>query len=501
MDLYLLSSDPELEALCTHALDGLRVNVRKISSMSAIGPDPTDLACAILLADGRYLEEHPDEIQTLARFPFLRVALVSRGDGIEEPIEDDGADNHEVIRNPELATLRYRFLDWASLESLNREGRVQAKQIHELALALETASQDITALRQKISFLDRQRDKLGRVLETMNMLGRLSHEINCLDLDEIINICTTKIPLLVNARYSSFYLHNYQDRKLELKRHNHGYPIDDVVRVDESSPSAMCRALFERRILLIRDFDEYEETQHMAVERPHAEKYSSRSCIIAPMLAGDRVVAVLNLADKRTGGFFDEVNDLPPIEQISALVGTAIRNWQLFQEVRQQAKTDAMTNFINHQTFFEELEREVHRVRRYQGALSVLMIDVDNFKTFNDEYGHQIGDTILAEVARIIRANVRDTDTPARYGGDEFAVILSQADGERARMIAERIRETVHSRDFAVGENKVALSLSIGVAQYHPGQSVKDFLNDADKALYEAKARGRNRVEMVAAAV
>jgi len=497
MDLYLLSTESDALDVCKRAVAGWRVAVNEVTSADEVPLDALALASTVLLTTSAHVLSHPEDFTVLGPLATLRSGvLCPDASAVASALEVLG-DMWEPIEHPTEYGMRCRLADWLNLESLEREARIQSQQLRDIASVLETSSQDMSALKQKISFLDRQREKLSSVLETMNMLSKLSQEINCLDLDEIITTCVTKIPLLVNARYASLYLHNYQESTLELTRHNHGYRIDDVVPVGEDSHSAMCRALMERRILLIRDFDEYERMNDIEVERPNAEKYSSRSCIIAPMLAGDRVVAVLNLADKRSGGFFDEVNDLPPIEQLSILVGSAIRNWQLFQEVRIQAKTDAMTTFINHQTFFEEMEKEVLRVRRYRSPLSMLMIDVDNFKLINDVYGHQLGDRILTEVSRIIRLNVRDTDVPARYGGDEFAVILAQADVNRARLVGERIREMVDAQTFRYDDKQLNLSLSIGAAQYQAGQSVADFVNEADTALYEAKAKGRNRVEAV----
>jgi len=495
MDVYWLGIDPSLAIPCNRALHPLGAKVHEITSVSVIPIQ--GLRTSILVTTANLALEHSDEIRALMKRRSVRTAVLCPDASSATALEEAFGQECEIITAPIESSLRFRALDWLRLEELLAQNQTQTRHIQAIASALETSSQDMTSLRQKIAFLDRQGDRLGVVLETMNLLGKLAQEINCLDLDEIISVCVTKVPLLVNARYASLYMHNYEKNTLELKRHNHGYRIDDLVRLNEAANSAMARALLERRVLLIRDFDEYERLHHVSVERPNASKYSSRSCIIVPMLAGDRVVAVLNLADKRSGDFFDEVSDLAPMEQVSVLVGSAIRNWQLFQEVRMQAKTDAMTHFINHQTFFEELEKEVLRVRRYHGSLSVLMVDLDNFKLLNDVYGHQLGDRILMEVSRTIRLNVRDTDIAARYGGDEFAIILGQADGARARLVAERIREMVDAQTFSFDDKKINLSLSIGVAQYRPGQSVTEFIAQADRALYEAKARGRNRVASV----
>ncbi len=496
MDLYLLSPDPRALQAFRDATDGdSRIRIQEATEPSAVPADSTSGAHGVLITDTDTFNAYPNDMDRLARVEGLHCAVSCPDDASAAPVRVRAGDRWEVLVAPTTASVRFRLNDWTAIEMLGHESHSQEERLRDAAAAIEASSQELTTLRQRVGLLDHQREKLADVLETQNMLSKLSQDLNCLDLDEIITICVTKIPLLVNARYASFYLHNVDEHRLELKRHNHGYRIDDVVRVTEDSRSAMVRAIKERRILLVRDFAEYERLNDLSVERPNARRYSSSSALIAPMLAGDRVVGVLNLADKRSGEPFDETKDLRPIEQISVLVGAAIRNWQLFQEVHVRAKCDAMTGFLNHQTFFDELEKEVLRVRRYHGALSILMIDVDRFKKINDTHGHQIGDRTLTHVARVVRLNVRDTDTPARYGGDEFAVILSQADVTRAKLVAERIRETVEAQTFTHDGKKVPLSLSIGVAQYRAGMSVLDFVNEADQALYEAKAKGRNRVE------
>jgi diguanylate cyclase (GGDEF)-like protein len=468
-----------------------------VTSPDAVPPhSPTSCTAYVLTTADIAVGQHSGIARMLDR-ASARLAVICLDAGSAGAVTATLGPKCDILPHPIESTLRSRAADWQQLEALQSQARIQEQEMQHMSASLDASSKDVTALRQKIAFLDRQDERLAGVLDTMSVLGKLAQEINCLDLEEIITICVTKIPLLVNARYASLYMHNYADSTLELKRHNHGYRIDDLIRLTEPAKSVMALAVLERKILLIRDFEEFERLHGVTVERPNARKYTSRSCIVVPMLAGDRVVAVLNLADKRSGEPFDETTDLASLEQLSVLVGSAIRNWQLFQEVRTQARMDAMTHFINHQTFFENLETEVLRVRRYHGALSVLMADVDNFKLLNDVHGHQLGDGILLEISRIIRLNIRDTDIPARYGGDEFAIILGQADGSRARLVAERIREMVDAQTFHHEEQKVNLSLSIGVAQYRPGQSVTEFIAEADKALYEAKARGRNRVVAV----
>ena len=494
MRTAVLTRDAAITGLCNDLAQTGLTAVQELASANDLSAfTPEDLADLLVLMDLSHVETLDQQVLEELCKHAGRVVVHSKvipPDGFVQQGEVLGID---VVIGPVTTVLKRKLQDCLRLgmlaEKLSHTGQQSPDELEEL-----------DHFRQRVRSLDLQREKLSSVLETMNLLSRLSREISLLDLDEIINVCVTKVPHIVGARYASFYLHDFDQKVLRLNRHNHGYRIDEVVPILNNSSSAMVQALLARRIVLVTDFKRYEQTHHLTVERPHAAHYASTSCLIAPMMAGNRVVAVLNLADKRNGTCFDELNDLPPMEQLSALVGAAIRNYQLYQDVSRQARTDSMTNFYNHQAFFEELEKETLRVRRYQGALSLMMTDVDNFKTFNDRYGHQVGDQILRKTANIIRTNIRDTDVPARYGGDEFAVILSQTDADRARLIAERIRKTIESSTVTCGDKSLSLTLSIGVAQYQPGMSVTEFVNEADRALYEAKSEGRNRVAIFASA-
>ena len=218
------------------------------------------------------------------------------------------------------------------------------------------------------------------------------------------------------------------------------------------------------------------------------------SCIVAPLVSDNKVMAVLNLADKINKTPFDEVRDLPLIDHICQFIAIALRNCELYQKVWHLAKTDALTGFINHKAFFDELHREIARVRRNKTNLSLILLDVDNFKLFNDVHGHQVGDMILTQVASLIRGNVRTVDAAARYGGDEFAVILSDTETERAEAVAERIRRAIASNQLTLDGQTFFVTISAGVAQYRMGQTLADMVNEADSALYKAKSKGRNAV-------
>lgn len=157
------------------------------------------------------------------------------------------------------------------------------------------------------------------------------------------------------------------------------------------------------------------------------------------------------------------------------------------------AVTDRLTGLYNRTKLDEVFANELARAERYNESLAVIMADIDKFKTVNDTYGHQIGDSVLTEFAAIMRKLVRDTDTLGRWGGEEFLVICSHADLNSAYILAERIRAAVAGHSFSVVGQKTC---SFGVASYRPGDTAETIVNRADMALYEAKQNGRNRIEL-----
>jgi len=159
--------------------------------------------------------------------------------------------------------------------------------------------------------------------------------------------------------------------------------------------------------------------------------------------------------------------------------------------------TDDLTGMYNHRFFIQQLTLEVDRQKRYPTALSLLMIDIDYFKDYNDTNGHLAGDQVLKAIAMLIQRAVRQTDIVARYGGEEFAAILINAGREGAREIAERVRRTVARMRFPNESSQPNgdLTVSVGVATFASPSTVTDLIREADNALYRAKRAGRNRVE------
>jgi diguanylate cyclase (GGDEF)-like protein len=161
------------------------------------------------------------------------------------------------------------------------------------------------------------------------------------------------------------------------------------------------------------------------------------------------------------------------------------------EELERLSASDSLTGLSNRRVLTQRLSEELLRSQRQNHTFSVLMLDVDHFKKYNDAHGHPAGDEVLKRVANILRTSTRAGDCTARYGGEEFAVLLSGKEGDAAVQLAERIRQRVEAEEFPVGK----ITISAGIAEFpHHGHTAEAVISSADEALYEAKREGRNRV-------
>ncbi|WP_372682242.1 GGDEF domain-containing protein [Desulfosarcina sp.] len=168
---------------------------------------------------------------------------------------------------------------------------------------------------------------------------------------------------------------------------------------------------------------------------------------------------------------------------------------QMLEKLRKLSITDGLTQLFNSRHFYNQLKGEIERFNRYGHKLSLLLLDIDNFKDFNDTYGHLEGDKILLHLGRVIKSCLRKMDSAYRYGGEEFTIILPGTHGEEARTVAERLRSAVAAEDFTCGKvSDLEITISIGVTQYRQDEEISSFVQRADKAMYQSKQAGRNRV-------
>jgi diguanylate cyclase (GGDEF)-like protein/excisionase family DNA binding protein len=247
-------------------------------------------------------------------------------------------------------------------------------------------------------------------------------------------------------------------------------------------------------------------------ERELMDEYDEKATLTVPIVFQGEVLGMLDVGESRWNRRYTD-EEVKLLTTIANQAAGAIHNARLYQLIETQAITDGLTGLFNHKRLDENLVEEIARAKRYETNLSVIMMDIDDFKHFNDTYGHPQGDGLLREIAGILRKAVRDKiDFVARYGGEEFCILLPNtpqtelneeiandrsALEQSAMVLAERIRETVATTPFEgyPGRREVAVTLSLGVASFPiDGVTGAEVVANADKALYLAKRGGKNQV-------
>jgi diguanylate cyclase (GGDEF)-like protein len=221
----------------------------------------------------------------------------------------------------------------------------------------------------------------------------------------------------------------------------------------------------------------------------------TRSEMAVPLKSKNKVIGIINVESNKINDF-DRI-DLNLLNTLSTQLAVAVENARLYQETEQLAVTDGLTDVFNHRYFQSFFERELNRAKRYKHPLSLIMIDIDHFKKFNDTYGHQIGDQVLKTVTHVIKGQAREVDLVARYGGEEFMLVLPETGKKEAVLLAERIRLAVKKEKVSDGHKDIPhITISLGVSSYPENGSEKAELIDyVDKSLYRAKASGRDLVK------
>ncbi|MBI5559999.1 MAG: diguanylate cyclase [Deltaproteobacteria bacterium] len=233
--------------------------------------------------------------------------------------------------------------------------------------------------------------------------------------------------------------------------------------------------------------------------RKNRPGYKTRSFMAIPLKMGSKVIGVLNITDKITGEVFskEDLRFLLFLSNYASIVIERDTCQNLNEELRVLSVTDSLTGILNRRYFQEKLIEEVERAKRYNEYFTLFMIDIDDFKVFNDRYGHLAGDEMLKSVANAIKGAIRSIDAVARYGGEEFTVILPYTRKKDAFIIAERVRKGVEQvklppESFSASER---VTISIGVAEFpQDARNVEELVFNADRTMYFAKTMGKNRV-------
>lgn len=237
---------------------------------------------------------------------------------------------------------------------------------------------------------------------------------------------------------------------------------------------------------------DFHEDRSIVFARKHPVKGIS-SLLVLPLHAHDEPIGAFVVACREAGAFPAARREM--LEVIANQVAISLHNAHMYDRMEQMATTDGLTGLNNHRTFQNRMDEAIARTDRVRTPLSVLLTDIDHFKSINDTHGHPVGDEVLRQVAGTFRKVLRQTDIPARYGGEEFVVILEGTDREGAKQIAERLRTEIAALKFKSTHSEFSITMSFGVGLYPDDARDKaELIDRTDQSLYYAKSHGRNQV-------
>jgi diguanylate cyclase (GGDEF)-like protein len=349
----------------------------------------------------------------------------------------------------------------------------------DLALPLE-----VLRLRFELDQRARFADQLVRFTERINVTNPA---------ETYLSILRHSVELL-HAERGSLMLFDASSNELAMKAamgFAAGVPEDLRLRLGDGISGTV---LQNGQPLVVRDLEQSGHTP-----APAERRYKTKSFISYPIQVGGRKVGVLNVTDKAGGGSYDEI-DLSLLETIAPQMALALDRAEWHEKAEQfqlMSITDPLTGLLNRRYMEERLTEELKRSARHGYAMSFMMLDIDDFKVYNDRNGHQAGDLALEMTAQCLKSALRSADVASRYGGEEFSILLPQTTLDEAFAIAERIRRRVQRTRFPHGKTQPlgAVTISIGVSTFTPTlDTPAAMIGAADRALYSAKSLGKNQV-------
>ncbi len=312
--------------------------------------------------------------------------------------------------------------------------------------------------------------------------------VSQLDLDKVLALVLRKAMGITGARSASIALYSAKTGTMRIRAHR-GLPKSFIADREWTvrKGGGTARVLRDRSIAVL----DYRPDPSF-FRSPSSVQANSKSLVCVPLVHAHEVVGMLYVDDHTSRKYAKA--DLQALDILASFSAVAIHHARTHDHVKQQAITDSLTGLFNRRCFEDIMRRELQRARRHRRELSVALVDVNDFKKYNDAFGHQAGDEALSALGEAVRRAVRSTDLASRYGGDEIVIILPETRLARAfSLFTDRIKGEIESGFARLSERDAPLSVTIGIASYpHDGTTTRQLVLAADKALLAAKKDKKN---------
>jgi diguanylate cyclase (GGDEF)-like protein len=356
------------------------------------------------------------------------------------------------------------------------------------------AKGDMTRLQKELSACrgsaEEKDQKILAISSRMMLLQNVAKDLGgTLDIEALLVATLQATSKILKARRSSIFFFA-PDMKHLISKATYGWDKEEPrEKTLDKEKELIGWCVKTGDIFTIEDLKKNYDLQDLA------KRSDFKSIMSAPLGTKNDIIGVLNIEKTDTNKVTqDDVRILSILADLSTL---AIKNSRLFKKVEFLANTDGLTKLYTHRYFQDFLKKELDRSKRYKKCFSIIMSDIDHFKSFNDTYGHQAGDLVLEDTARIVVSCKRASDLVARYGGEEFIAILPETDIEGSKIVAERIRREIEKHVYPFENKQLKVTISLGTATFPQDSEDKDdLIKSADMALYHAKESGRNRVSV-----
>jgi diguanylate cyclase (GGDEF)-like protein len=360
------------------------------------------------------------------------------------------------------------------------------KTLEEMELAmvdLKLAHERVRVARQA------NRDKILRYSALNDLARSLAMTFKTREVVGLLIETISKTFMVPDGVYTLLLFDSSVGKALHAVRYSVGTGMEVRLNRERLDPQEVFNAwvVAQAKTLFINDAANDFRFQNMA------EGKNIKGLVVAPLVAGNELLGLFRMESSQPGAFRQE--DARLLSNFCDLGTVALEFVALYRQTIELAITDGLTGLYVQRYYKERVRDEVFRALEHKLPLCLMMIDVDNFKSYNDRYGHLVGDRVLKAVSQVLRETVRTVDLVARYGGEEFSVLLPKTPWSGAQSVAERIRQKVAEQEIPASQQSTHITVSIGVTELDPSiKDVEAFIDSADQALYQAKADGKNRV-------